>query len=177
VASLKDRIQNYATDQGVSVKFVAGSSLAAFAVLVFALFIPRIWAISSNPADDSNLTENAPLIMGVACMVTGLLIGAIMRSVIAAEKRITQETATGALALLTGAAVLGLFKFLQGDAATPLAEYWYYPIGVALGFFAISIAPGRSSMWHNVSRRQNDSQAAVETSASKKAGTDSRTED
>jgi hypothetical protein len=91
-----------------------------------------------------------PQVRGEACFLVGVLIGAFCRRVIADAGKISPKLIRSVISLLAGAAVLALFKLVAGKNANALPEYWYYPVGVVLGFFANAIGFGRASMWRGL---------------------------
>jgi len=76
----------------------------------------------------------------IACgaLSLGLLIGALVGWYVNEAKQINHKVLSLAVWVLAGGIVLGLFRFLSaGDVAA--REIWLYPVGLLIGFVAVTI--------------------------------------
>ena len=79
---------------------------------------------------------------GSLCL--GISIGALARIYIGRSEAFTLEGLVGVVSMLAGSGVLAIFHFIGGN--TPSQEYWFYPIGLPLGFIIVYIVGRRSGI-------------------------------
>jgi hypothetical protein len=70
--------------------------------------------------------------IGILCL--GFTIGTLVGWYINESNNMSFSTVSGAIYLLAGSGVLAIFYLLNPGSAT--REYWFYPIGIFVGFFA-----------------------------------------
>ncbi len=76
--------------------------------------------------------------------VAGLMIGVF----ILRKKSLTVTALSGSLSMLSGGAVIAIFRFLDPHNAVPQYEYWFYPIGLFIGLvFAIRTFHFNENLW------------------------------
>jgi hypothetical protein len=74
------------------------------------------------------------IVMG--CMCLGLLIGGLVCYFVAEQRQFGLRELSGAVSILAGAGVIAIFHLLGG--ATSAREYWFYPLGLLIGFVVIA---------------------------------------
>lgn len=73
------------------------------------------------------------VILGVTSL--GSVIGGLVCHYVARTKIFRIKELSSAVSILAGAGVIAIFHFLGGGGAQK--EYWFYPVGLLLGFIVI----------------------------------------
>jgi heme/copper-type cytochrome/quinol oxidase subunit 3 len=79
------------------------------------------------------------IVFGSLCL--GVIIGALAAwyfSVNLSEEKMTAKVLVATTSALVGTSVMAMFSFLAGFRG-PTREYWFYPIGLFIGFVAVAI--------------------------------------
>ena len=80
------------------------------------------------------------IVIGTACSCLGLFIGGVVAYYIAKVKEFTLRGLTSVVAVIGGAGVLGIFKYL---GTPPTTAYWFYPIGLFVGAVVMALLHSR----------------------------------
>ncbi len=72
----------------------------------------------------------AIIAFGACCL--GILIGILVAWYIWETAKLTLNVLVSAIAIFAGSGVLAIFRFLGG--ADPDPNYWWYPVGLLIGF-------------------------------------------
>jgi len=73
---------------------------------------------------------------GALCL--GILIGALVGWYFSEAQRTTPVVLGVSISCLVGSSVLAMFSFLAGPKG-PTHEYWFYPIGLLVGFAVVIV--------------------------------------
>jgi hypothetical protein len=79
---------------------------------------------------------------GSGCL--GLLIGGLAALYVVRSEKLSLGVLTGAVSILSGAAVLTIFHTFGNQLAPPPREYWVYPIGLFVGDATIGLFKGKA---------------------------------
>ena len=74
--------------------------------------------------------------LGSFCL--GALIGALVAWFVSEAEKMDHKVLAGAISALVGSSVLAMFSFLAGLRG-PTHEYWFYPVGLLIGFVAVML--------------------------------------
>jgi ABC-type transport system involved in multi-copper enzyme maturation permease subunit len=77
------------------------------------------------------------VVTGSTCL--GLLIGSLVGWFVNETEQMNEKVLATAVSVLSGAGVWGIFRAVSG-VATPTREYWFYPIGLLVGFTIVTLA-------------------------------------
>jgi peptidoglycan/LPS O-acetylase OafA/YrhL len=72
----------------------------------------------------------------VGCLALGALIGGLVCHFVVGVREFGLRELSGAVSILSGAGVIAIFHFIGGGGN--FREYWFYPVGLLLGFIVIS---------------------------------------
>jgi len=94
-------------------------------------------------------------IIVAGCLCLGILIGAIVGWFINESQHITPRILGAAISALVGSSVLAMFSFLAGLRG-PTSEYWFYPIGLLVGFVAVTVIELRYYDYYGDKRKRSE---------------------
>jgi hypothetical protein len=78
-------------------------------------------------------------VLGVTCL--GILVGVLVGYYVNEAKKMDYSVLQGSIWVLAGAGVVAVFS-LVGGSHEPTREYWFYPMGLLVGFL---VSPHYSS--------------------------------
>jgi hypothetical protein len=76
------------------------------------------------------------ILIGSLCL--GTLIGALVGWYVNEATQMSDRILASSVSALVGSSVLAMFSFLAGLRG-PTREYWFYPVGLLIGFATITI--------------------------------------
>jgi hypothetical protein len=83
------------------------------------------------------MDRNIDWIIASGSFCLGSLVGALVAWFVSESEKLDQKILAGSISAIVGSSVLAMFSFLAGMRG-PTHEYWFYPIGLLVGFSFIA---------------------------------------